>query len=309
MLGIVVKSTGATHTVLANNKKKYECSLRGKFRINGLNATNPIAVGDRVEFEFNEKKQNGVINKICERKNYIIRKAISSANQVHVIASNVDLAILVATPVDPKTSSGFIDRFLLTAESHNVPVNIIFNKKDIYNSKHQEQIDAWAVLYKSIGYDCINISSFDNIQMKEVRQMIHGKVCLFAGNSGVGKSTILNNLLSELEIPTSPISQQTGKGIHTTSFAEMHKMDEDGTFLIDTPGLKELGIVNLEPYEISHFFVEMRKRIGCCKFNNCFHINEPKCSVIDAVKTGEINAGRYENYLRILESVRNKQLL
>ena len=303
MEGIVVKSTGASHTVLTNEKKKYDCTLRGKFRIEGLNATNPIAVGDHVDVEFDEQQQKGVINKIHQRKNYIIRKAISVANQVHVIASNVDLAILVATPNAPKTSSGFIDRFILAAESHNVPVNIIFNKKDIYNSKHLAQVEAWMELYKSIGYFNINISSIDNSQIKEVCNMIHGKVCLIAGNSGVGKSTILNNLLPKLEIPVSPISDYTGKGIHTTSFVEMYKMDEEGTFLIDCPGLKELGIINLERYEISHFFKEMRPMIGQCKFSNCFHINEPQCAIINALKTGKIHQSRYKNYVSILESV------
>ena len=274
-----------------------------KFRIEENNITNPIAVGDRVKFDVNEKNHNGVIHTICERKNYIIRKAISEDYKVQVIASNIDLAILVATPDCPKTSSGFIDRFILAAESHNIPVNIIFNKKDIYKQKHRIQVEAWSELYENIGYNTIVISSFENNQLKEGRNLIHGKVCLFAGHSGVGKSTIMNNLSSNLKIPVSPVSERTGKGIHTTSFVEMHKIDEEGTFLIDSPGLKELGIANIERYEISHFFKEMRTLIGQCKFRNCCHINEPQCAIIKAVESGNIHESRYKSYVSILGSV------
>ncbi|MBL4656163.1 MAG: ribosome small subunit-dependent GTPase A [Bacteroidia bacterium] len=302
MTGTVIKSTGSWYAVRNKSGKDINCRLRGKFRLAGSNATNPIVVGDKVEFELDQSDGTGIINELHKRKNYIIREAASHSKQVQVIAANVDQAYLVVTLTEPFTPVGFIDRFLLTAEAYNVKVNIIFNKSDIYKKKHLEKLDEWALIYRDIGYDCFVISAKTGENIDKVKTSLIGKVSLFAGNSGVGKSTILNWIAPDLELQTNPISSATGKGVHTTTFVEMHEIS-DNSFLIDTPGIKELGIVEIEPYEISHFFVEMRELIGNCKFNDCLHTNEPNCAILEALENGSIHESRYKSYVNILESL------
>jgi ribosome biogenesis GTPase len=300
MKGKVIKSTGSWYSVLMESGKVVECGIKGKFRIKGIKTTNPIAVGDNVELEM-EVDGRGVIHKVAERKNYIIRKSINLSKQSHIIAANVDQALLIVTLAFPRTSAGFIDRFLLTAEAYHIPTSIIFNKIDLFENdiKLMKELDSFISIYQKIGYECYKVSAIKNKGIAALKKLTKDKITLVSGHSGVGKSTLVNALDSKLNLRVGEISDTHAKGKHTTTFAEMHPLAYGG-FIIDTPGIKELGLVDMEKEEISGYFPEMRALKNKCKFNNCLHLNEPKCAVIAAVEKGEIAESRYNSYIGIM---------
>ena len=299
MKGVVIKSTGSWYTVLSENAT-IECRIKGVFRIKGIKSTNPIAVGDDVEFEM-EVDGRGVIHAIGERKNYIIRKSINLSKQSHILAANVDQALLIVTLAFPRTSTGFIDRFLLTAEAYHIPTVIIFNKVDLFlqDETRMEELNDFIALYERIGYKCYKVSATEKVDIEIVKSITTTKTSLVAGHSGVGKSTLVNAMDANLDLKVGEISDAHSKGKHTTTFAEMHPLNYGG-FIIDTPGIKELGLVDMEKEEIANYFPEMHSIKNQCKFNNCVHINEPKCAVIAAVERGEIALSRYGSYLGIM---------
>ncbi|MGZ4034683.1 MAG: ribosome small subunit-dependent GTPase A, partial [Bacteroidia bacterium] len=288
MKGVVIKSTGSWYTVLTEQEFIIECRIKGVFRIKGIKTTNPIAVGDKVEFEM-EEDGRGVIHSIADRKNYIIRKSINLSKQSHILAANVDQAFLVVTLAFPRTSAGFIDRFLLTAEAYHIPAKIIFNKVDLFENDAalMKELDGFISIYEKIGYKCFKVSATKKTDIETLRNLSKGKITLISGHSGVGKSTLVNAMDSNLNLKVGEISDAHNKGKHTTTFAEMHPLSYGG-FIIDTPGIKELGLVDMEKEEISGYFPEMHALKNQCKFNNCIHLNEPKCAVIEAVEKGEI---------------------
>jgi len=298
--GIVTKSTGSWYTVYIENGKRIDCRLKGKFRMKGIKSTNPVAVGDHINFEYEEGKETGVINKIFERKNYIIRKSVNLSKQTHIIASNIDIAFLVVTIDNPSTSPGFIDRFLATAEAYSIPVIILFNKIDIYSDDQLEKLALLEAIYTEIGYHCIAISATKNIDIDKVKVLMKDKTTMFSGHSGVGKSTLINAIEPTFNLKTAEISKQHKQGLHTTTFAEMFELSFGG-FIIDTPGIKGFGVVDFEPQEISHYFSEIFKLSSKCKYNNCMHINEPNCAIKEAVEEGIIAYSRYNSYLQIVE--------
>ncbi len=304
MKGIVIKSTGSWYSVLVSKETIVECGIKGKFRTKGIKTTNPIAVGDKVEFEM-ENDGRGVIHKIENRKNYIIRKSINLSKQSHIIAANVDQAFLIVTLAFPHTSAGFIDRFLLTAEAYHIPTSIIFNKIDLFENelKSMNELDNFISIYEKIGYPCYKVSAKDKSvfpnKLKLLQQLMKDKITLVSGHSGVGKSTLVNAMDFNLDLKVGKISDAHSKGKHTTTFAEMHPLAYGG-FIIDTPGIKELGLVDMEKEEISNYFPEMHALKNQCKFNNCLHLNEPKCAVIDAVEQGKIATSRYNSYVGIM---------
>jgi len=298
--GIVTKSTGSWYTVYLNNGDRIDCRLKGKFRIKGIKSTNPVAVGDHVNFEYEGGKETGVINEILERKNYIIRKSVNLSKQTHIIASNIDIAFLLVTIDNPPTSPGFIDRFLATAEAYSIPVIILFNKIDMYNDDELEKLAMLDAIYTDIGYECIAISATKKIDIDSVKKLMKGKTTMFSGHSGVGKSTLINALEPTLDLKTAEVSKQHKQGLHTTTFAEMFELSFGG-FIIDTPGIKGFGVVDFEPEEITDYFPEFFKLKSKCKFNNCLHINEPKCAIKDAVESDEIAYSRYNSYLQMVE--------
>lgn len=301
MKGTVIKSTGSWYTVITEERKYIECRIKGKMRLKGLKSTNPIAVGDKVEYEFEPGKETAVISGVDERKNYIIRKATNLSKQTHIIAANIDRAFLIATLALPRTSTGFIDRFLVTAEAYQIPVTIIFNKKDIYEVEMKDELKELLSTYLDIGYDCLVVSAFNENDLEKIKTLMKNKTTLFSGHSGVGKSTLINKLEPTLDLKTGDISSVHFKGKHTTTFAEMFPLSEGG-FIIDTPGIKEFGLVEMEKEELAKYFPEMRKIKSECKFNNCLHVNEPHCAVKKAVEAGTIAESRYINYLSILNS-------
>jgi ribosome biogenesis GTPase len=301
MEGIVTKSTGSWYSVRAMNGEYISCRIKGKIRLDGIKHTNPISVGDHVLFEMEEGREEGVIFKIEPRRNYIIRKSSNLSKQTHILASNLDQAILVASLVQPATSLGFIDRFLLTAEAYHIPAILIFNKTDLCGGELKSILDDTISIYADIGYTCIACSVAKDENMDEVKETLKGKTSLITGHSGVGKTSLLNRIEPQLKLKTGDISGYSNKGMHTTTFAEMFELSSGG-FIIDTPGIKELGVVDIQPEEISHYFKEMQPYIGQCKFNNCRHLNEPGCSVINAVQEGKIREERYISYLSILNN-------
>jgi ribosome biogenesis GTPase / thiamine phosphate phosphatase len=298
MTGTVIKSTGSRYTVLSAKKERIECRVKGKLRLEGITSTNPVAVGDKVEFEY-DGSDMGSITGLLPRKNYIIRKATNLSKQSHIIAANIDQAFVIATLAFPRTSTGFIDRFLATAEAYDIPVSIVFNKMDIYTEGGLSGLEEIIALYKNIGYPCYRVSAVEYTGLDELKKMLKGKVSLFSGHSGVGKSTLINSIQPGLDLTVGHVSEAHGKGTHTTTFAEMHQLDEGG-FIIDTPGIKEFGMINMEKTEISHYFPEIFGKSRECKFSSCLHINEPKCAVISAVESGEIAVSRYNSYLGIV---------
>ena len=300
MKGVVIKSTGSWYTVLTEQESIIECRIKGLFRIKGIKSTNPIAVGDKVEFEM-EADGRGVIHEIADRKNYIIRKSINLSKQSHILAANVDQAFLVVTLAFPRTSAGFIDRFLLTAEAYHIPAKIIFNKVDLFetDAAAMKELNDFISIYEKIGYKCFKVSATKKTDIETLKNLTKGKITLISGPSGVGKSTLVNAMDSNLDLKVGEISDVHNKGKHTTTFAEMHPLNYGG-FIIDTPGIKELGLVDMEKEEISGYFPEMHAIKNQCKFNNCIHVNEPKCAVIEAVEKGEIAASRYASYLGII---------
>ena len=299
MKGIVIKSTGSWYDVINDEGKITPCRLRGKFRISGNKNTNPVVVGDHVDFILAED-QSGYITEIEKRKNYIDRKSTKLSKINHLIASNIDMAFLVITLKEPRTSSGFVDRFLIAAEGFRIPVCLVFNKIDLYTPKELEVVHTIAAMYTQVGYDTVLASTIQNIGMDELKEKMQGKVSLFSGHSGVGKSAIINTLYPDLNLKIGEISAYHQKGKHTTTFAQMFPIGE-GTFIVDTPGIKEFGLIQYSKEEIRDYFPEIRAYNNCCKFNNCLHVHEPECAVIKAVEEGKIPSSRYANYLAILQ--------
>lgn len=298
MEGIVVRSTGSWYQVRTDDNEVINCRLKGKFRIQGIKSTNPIAVGDRVKIAISDK-EGTTIQEIFPRTNFLIRKATKLSKTLHVIASNMDFCCLVVTLAYPRTSTGFIDRFLMTAEAYNVPVSLIFNKIDLYTKEIKLHLDAMVKLYESLNYKCFQVSALTGDGVEQLRDFIQGKTVLFSGHSGVGKSALINKIDPTLQLRTGEISAFHEKGTHTTTFAEMFPISCGG-FIIDTPGIKEFAMVEFKKEEISHYFREMYALIHNCKFHNCTHEHEPNCAVKQAVEEGKINEGRYYNYLSIL---------
>lgn len=307
MEGIVIKSTGSWYIVLDPQDNKYNCRLRGKFKLEGFKVTNPIAVGDKVDFIVEEVAENtGIITAITKRENYIIRKSPHKTGHGHIIASNIDQAILVATLIFPKTSLGFIDRFLVSAEAYRIPAMIIFNKADLYDEDILAYFQDLSQLYQKLGYQTLLISAEQESGLQAVKTLLKGKTSLLTGHSGVGKSTLLNKLVPGGVQKVSEISDFAQKGTHTTTFAEMFKVEQD-TYLIDTPGIKEWGLIDIDEEELSHFFPELRDLMGKCKFHNCTHTHEPGCEIMEAFDNGTVSASRYESYLSMFEGDDNRR--
>lgn len=302
MVGIVYKSTGSWYTVKSNNGDFYNCKIKGKFRIKGIKSTNPVAVGDRVHFEVETIGDDtiGIIHEIEKRKNYIIRKSVNLSKQTHIIAANLDQVFLLVTLNNPPTYPVFIDRFLITAEAYEIPAVLLFNKVDTYSPEETDEIKFLAALYRNIGYTCIGISAVTGKNVDTVKEMMIGKTSMFSGHSGVGKSTLVNAIEPTLDIKTKKISEQHLQGQHTTTFAEMFDLSFDAR-IIDTPGIKGFGIVDMEKEEIGNYFPEFFKLKQHCKFNNCIHIDEPKCAVKDALESGDIAWSRYQSYLQMVK--------
>jgi ribosome biogenesis GTPase len=298
MTGLVIKSTGSWYAVRLESAEVIECRLKGKIRLDDRKTTNPVAVGDIVDIERNVDGNNQITN-IHPRKNYIIRKSINLSKQAHIIASNLDQAILVATLVAPRTSLGFIDRFLVTAEAYGIPAKIIFNKKDVLDEEMIALQDEIIKLYTDIGYDCYSVSSFDKQDIEFLKTLLKDKITLLSGHSGVGKSTLVNAIESDLDLKTGDISAAHLKGMHTTTFAQLFPLSFGGD-IIDSPGIKELGLVEMKKEEVGHYFLEIQKISSNCKFNNCLHVNEPHCAVLKGVEEGTISQERYQSYLGIL---------
>ena len=295
-----MRSTGSWYQVLTPENKTIDCRIKGKFRLQGTRSTNPVVVGDHVGFECTPDG-TGVIREIDDRRNYIVRKSVNLSRQDHIIAANVDRAYLVATLVAPPTSTEFIDRFLVTAEANHIPATIIFNKIDIYTALQMDLLSSLVAIYTTIGYECMCISAFDIDDVAKFRNRLTRKVNLLSGHSGVGKSTLINQLEKGLELKTAEISDHHSEGKHTTTFAEIFPLANSG-FIIDTPGIKGFGIVHIEKQNIAHYFPEMHRLLSNCKFSNCIHINEPKCAVKEAVTDGTIAESRYHSYLSIYDT-------
>jgi len=300
MDGVVIKSTGSWYTVRTDKGDIVECRIRGIFRLSGIKSTNPVTVGDIVDFDIEENSKNGIITSIHERKNYIIRKSVKLSKQTHIIAANIDQVFLLVTLEDPPTFTSFIDRFLATAEAYSIPAILIFNKIDLYNKELLEQKQKLENIYRDIGYECIDISATKNVNIDKLKIMMKDKVSMFSGHSGVGKSTLINTIHPELDLKIAEISTQHKQGQHTTTFAEMHSLPFGG-YIIDTPGIKGFGVVDFSKEEIGDFFPEIFALKQNCKFNNCLHMNEPDCAIKRAVEKGEIAASRYISYLQLLE--------
>ncbi len=306
--GLVVKTTGSWYYVKPADAEKRSivpCKIRGTFRIKGIRATNPVAVGDHVSFKRISDQDGGIIEKIGERKNYIIRKASNLSREYQLIACNIDQAMLMVSLVKPRTHLEFIDRFLVSAEAFRIPVVIIFNKTDVYQEGDKEEMESLMKIYEGIGYRCVPASLKQGVNIEAIEMLVEDKVTVIAGNSGVGKSTLLNKLDPALQLKTMEVSESHQQGKHTTTYAEMH-MISPGTSVIDTPGIKGYGMVDIEKEELFHFFPEIFIESQDCKFNNCLHMNEPDCAVIAAVEKGAISISRYQSYINLLSDFSSK---
>lgn len=297
--GLVIKTTGSWHTVKTYSGQTVKCTIKGRFRIKGIRLTNPVAVGDIVEVKLEEGQENGVIVKIFPRKNYIIRKSINLAREAHILASNVDQALIMVTIREPVTYSMFIDRFLVSAEAYKIPARIIFNKTDIYLPEDLKIVAEWKLIYEDAGYPCHEISVQEYTGIAELIKVITDKISVIGGNSGVGKSSLINKLVPDANLRIGEISDHHHSGIHTTTYPEMLTL-EAGGYIIDTPGIKGFGTVDIEKEELYHFFPEIFKVSELCKYNNCTHSHEPDCAVSVAVEEGIISFMRYSNYIAML---------
>jgi len=302
MTGTIYKSTGSWYFVKSEKGDLYQCRIKGKFRIKGIKSTNPIAVGDTVEFDVESKgdEEIGVIKFIHERKNYIVRKSVNLSKQTQIIASNIDLAFLLITINNPPTLTTFIDRFLVTAQAYSIQVVLVFNKIDSYKAEEKGEILYLKGIYEAIGYTCVEVSAIKNINLNRIKDLMKGKTSLFSGHSGVGKTTFLNSLEPGLNLKTKEISYQHQQGQHTTTFAEMFDLSFDAK-IIDTPGIKGFGVVAIEKEELGDYFPEFFALKNRCKFHNCIHVNEPQCAVKDALEVGKVSWSRYKSYLQIIE--------
>jgi ribosome biogenesis GTPase len=304
--GIVIKSTGSWYAVKAENGELYQCRMKGKFRLSDKRTTNPIAVGDNVEIQLNEDDlENIVITSIAERKNYIIRKSIKLSKESQILAANIDQAILIVTAREPETTDEFIDRFLITAEAYRIPAILIFNKADIYADADQERVGAWLETYQNIGYKCVITSVVNNLHIKTLANLLKDKISLIAGHSGVGKSSLINAIDSNLNLKTGEISSTHLQGKHTTTFAEMHELNFGG-YVIDSPGIRGFGVIDMDKEELSHFFPEIFKKSSECQYYNCTHLHEPGCAVTSAVESGEIAYSRYHSYFNLFNEGKEK---
>jgi len=307
MEATVYKSTGSWYVVKNNEGTTFNARIKGKFKIDGITSTNPIAVGDYVEIEMENGDENSVvINKIISRKNYITRQSPHNKHQHHIIASNLDQSLLFATLKDPKTSLGFIDRFLITSEAYHIPSVIVFNKIDLYTEKENFKFEEIKSIYKAVGYRVMAMSIAKNIGVEEIKNLLKNKVTLLSGHSGVGKSSFINIIFPEMKLKTQDVSGWSGKGLHTTTFAEMFNLPFEGK-IIDTPGLREFALMDISRQELAHYFPEMKALINECQFNNCMHINEPGCAIKKGVNEGRLATDRYVSYLTILESIPEKK--
>ena len=297
MQGVVIKSTGSWYIVKTDDGELLNCRIRGKFRMQDIKSTNPIVVGDKVLLS--QEEDSFLIDELFDRKNIIVRKSVNLSKQTHILASNIDQAILVVTMQSPQTSTGFIDRFLVSAQAYGVDVVILFNKTDLYDKATLVLLEERRSIYEKIGYCCLSKSTL-NDDLSDIKELMKGKVNVISGHSGVGKSTLLNSIQPNLNITTQEISEQHQQGQHTTTFSEMYDLDF-GASIIDTPGVRGFGLIEMDKYELGDYFVEFFKLKSDCKFNNCLHINEPKCAVKLALENGEIAPSRYKNYLNMLE--------
>lgn len=304
MKAIIYKSTGSWYTARTAAGGIWHCRVAGRMKIDQeITSTNPVAVGDEVEIEpEDERQQTAIITEVYARDNYIIRASPHSRFKNHIVAANMDQALLIATLREPKTSQGFIDRYLVTAAAYHVPAAVIFNKKDLYRDKELKKFEAMRHMYGDMAYPVVLTSALDKSGLKELRTLLAHKTSLLAGHSGVGKSTLINDLIPDLQLKTQTVSDWSGKGLHTTTFAEMFELPFGGR-IIDTPGIRELGIVDMERTELSHYFLDMQPYISECRFNNCLHKDEPGCAIRKAVDEGKINPARYGSYLVMLETM------
>lgn len=302
--GIVMRSTGSWYWVRTQEGKVIKCRLRGKFKLINKKITNPIAVGDRALLEYTETK-DWVIKEILERSNYVIRESPRKRGHHHLIAANIDQALLITSLRQPKTSLGFIDRFLVTLEAFRIPGVIVINKTDLYNEAELEALELTAALYDHIGYPTV-FTSFEKGEIANLEDYLGDKTTLLSGHSGTGKSTLVNLMIKDVHQKTMKVSEFADKGVHTTTFAEMFELEKGG-LIIDTPGIKELGLAEIEHSELSHYFPEMRQYIGQCRFNNCMHTGEPGCAVMEALEEGEVPESRFQSYLSMLENDDNRR--
>ena len=307
LIGLVLKSTGSWYKVKLADGTIMECRVRGKFKLAAAKVTNPVAVGDWVIlYEDEHHAGTGIITEIKPRENYVIRKSVHKTAHSHMLAANIDQAMLVVTLKNPKTSLGFIDRFLVSTEAFRIPAILLINKYDLYDEQDKDLLNKVIDIYEEIGVRCLTISALHNSGLDQVKELLAHKTTLLAGHSGTGKSTLVNQIDPEIKQKVEAISTFANKGVHTTTFAEMFELGPD-TFVIDSPGIKELGLVDIGDHELSDYFPEMRAFIGQCKFHNCTHTHEPKCAIIDAVEAEEISLSRYYNYLSMLENQDNRR--
>ncbi|OUP07147.1 ribosome small subunit-dependent GTPase A [Mediterranea sp. An20] len=300
MNGLVIKNTGSWYIVRTGDGRDVECKVKGNFRLKGIRSTNPVAVGDRVQIAEN-REGTAFITEIEDRKNYIIRRASNLSKQSHILAANLDQCMLIVTVNYPETSTTFIDRFLATAEAYRVPVLLLFNKTDLYDEDDRRYLEGLVHLYTTIGYPCLKVSAIQGQGMEEVKAKLRGRITLFSGNSGVGKSTLINALLPGTDARTGEISAVHNKGMHTTTFSEMYPVDNEGGYIIDTPGIKGFGTFDMETEEIGHYFPEIFKASAECRYSNCTHRHEPGCAVLQAVEEHRISQSRYASYLSMLD--------